>query len=134
MYTIYFLYFPCKFYLQLILYFAIKYHTKWIDISQHELTFFNTPIPITYIDIILPQFFTANFLPPGRCFLKTIKCILYPLLLIENYSQVIFYNLRQSSIRFNKIRFVYCIHQDYSPQNVSSCMNLSKYVEVCRSL
>ena len=78
--------------------------------------------------------FTANFLPPGRCFLKTIKCILYILLLIENYSQMIISKICQYSTQLDKIRFVYCIHQDYSPQNVSSCMNLSKYVEVCRSL
>ena len=74
------------------------------------------------------------FLQPGRCFLKTIKCIQYSLLLIENYSQIIIYNFLQSSPRFDNIRIVYCIHGYISPQNVEDCMNLSKYVEVCRSL
>ena len=117
----YTIYFPCKFSTQLNLHFPLKYDTKWIYIFQQQPTFSDTPTRITYIDIILPQFFTAIFSSRHAHFSTLIKCIQYPLLLIENYSQVIFYNLRQSSLRFDKIRFVYCIHQDYSPQNVSWC-------------
>ena len=76
--------------------------------------------------------FFDNFFPPGRCFSTSIKCIQYSLLLIENYSQVIFYNLRQYSTQFDNIRIVYCIHGYISPQNVEAGMKLSKYVEVCR--
>ena len=99
--------------------------------------------PATYIfqhthphNIYRHRFYAIFFdiLPPGRCFLKTIKCIQYSLLLIENYSQVIIYNLLQHLTQFDTISIVYCIHGYISPQNVSSCMKLSKYVEVCWSL
>ena len=56
-------------------------------------------IPYRIIDIILQQFFTANFSSRHAHFSTLIKCIQYSLLLIENYSQVIFDNLRNVSTK-----------------------------------
>ena len=100
-----------------------RHFSKWTDIFQQH-------IPYNIYRQTSSANFYSNFFPPGRCFLKTIKCIQYSLLLIENYSQVIFDNLRQSSLRFDNIRIVYCIHGYISPQNVSWCQIMKLNVEL----
>ena len=83
--------------------------------------------PYRIIDNIFSKFFSTTF--TATHFSTSIKCIQYSLLLIENYSQVIFYKIRQHSTSFDTISIVYCIHQDYSPQNVSWCRSLGDFVE-----
>ena len=107
------------------------------QINQHFSTAFYIFLQHIPYNIYRQHFyakFFGNFFTAGRCFLKLIKCIQYSLLLIENYSHVIFYNLHHSSTANDIIRHAHCIHGYISPQNVEAGMNLSKYVEVCRSL
>ena len=92
---------------------------------------FRHTYPYRIIDNIFMQFFLTIFSSRHTHFSTSIKCIQYSLLLIENYSQVIFDNLRQSSLRFDNIRIVYCIHGYISPQNVSSCQIMKLNVELC---
>ena len=103
----------------------LHFHT-WTDIFQHTY-------PYRIIDNIFMQFFSTTFLPPGRCFLKTIKCILYSLLLIENYSQLIIYNLRQSSQRFD----MHIVYMAIFPRKMSklvwNCQSTLRFVEACKS-
>ena len=106
--------------------------SKFISSFRHDL-------PLQLYTAIFDKHFSAKFFdnffrPLHAHFLKTIKCIQYSLLLIENYSQVIFDKISHNSTALDSIRVVYCIHQDYSPKNVEACINLSKYVEDCRSL
>ena len=132
MYTIYILYFPCKFYRQLNPYFNLKYHIKWIYIFKHEPTFLNSISPIhistNFISNFLQQFFTAR-----AVFYPLIKCIQYTLLLIENYSQMIFYNNLQYSTIFDTIILVYNIHCWITAQFETSCRFMKLNVELSES-
>ena len=66
------------------------------QINRHFKTatyIFQQHIPYSYIDNIFMQFFTANFSSRHAHFSTLIKCMHYPLLLIENYSQLIIYKI-----------------------------------------
>ena len=101
----------------------LHFHT-WTYIFRHTHPYYIYRHNFTAI--FYSKFFTARH----AHFSTLIKCIHYSLLLIENYSQVIFYNLRQSSLRFDNIRIVYCIHGYISPQNVSWCQIMKLNVEL----
>ena len=92
---------------------------------------FPTHPPALYIDTIFMQNFLTIFYRHRPHFSTLIKCILYSLLLIENYSQVRIYNLRQSSPRFDTIRPVYNIHCRIAPNNISWCRIVKLNVRLC---
>ena len=64
--------------------------------------------------------FFDNFSAMVRWFYPLIKCVGLCIIMSENFpsSEDIanFATILQHLTRFNKIRFVYCIHQDYSPK------------------
>ena len=115
---------------------SIIRHKISIQINLHFQTWtyiFRHTHPYSYIDKLLQQFFTAIFSSRHVHFSTSIKCIQYTLLLIENYSQVIFYNLRQSSTEAYSIRHAHCIHDCISPKDVSWCRSLEDCVELSES-
>ena len=75
--------------------------------------------------------FWRQFFLPGRWFYSLIKCIQYTLLLIENYSQLIFDNLRQSSTANDIIRHAHCIHGYIYPKDVGWCRIVKLNVRLC---
>ena len=90
-----------------------------INLHFSTLTYiFRHTHPYSYIDKLLQQFFTAIFSSRHVHFSTSIKCIQYPLLLIENYSQMIFDNLRHDSTANDIIRHVHCIHGYIYPKDV----------------
>ena len=95
---------------------------------------FQQHIPYSYIDKLHQQFFTANFFTARHTHFSTsIKCIQYTLLLIENYSQVIFYNLRQSSTKSD----MHIVYMAIFPRKMSklvwTCQSTLRFVEACKS-
>ena len=108
----------------------------WHEMNLHfssATCIFRQHIPYSYIDKLHQQFFTANFLPPGRCFLKTIKCIRYSLLLIENYSQLIIYKILHNPTKSD----MHIVYTAIFPRKMSklvwTCQSTLRFVEACKS-
>ena len=113
---------------------SIIRHKISIQINLHFQTWtyiFLQHIPYSYIDKLYQQFFTAIFSSRHVHFSTSIKCIQYPLLLIENYSQMIFDNLRHDSTANDIIRHVHCIHGYIYPKDVGWCRIVKLNVRLC---
>ena len=91
---------------------------------------FQHTYPYRIIDNIFMQFFSAIFYRHRPHFSTSIKCIQHSLLLIENYSQVIFYEFLQFLTWSYSILHAHCIHGYISPQNVSWCRIVKLNVEL----
>ena len=113
--------------------FRLKFTHK-MNLHFQTLTYiFRHTHPYRIIDTIFMQNFSAIFSTRHTRFLKTIKCIQYTLLLIENYSQVIFYKIFHNLPQFDTIRLVYNIHCWITAQFETSCRFMKLNVEDCKS-
>ena len=107
--------------------------STFLNINLHFSTAYPLFIYRQTLSAILSKIFWQFFPPWHVHFSTSIKCIQYSLLLIENYSQVIFDNLRQSSTANDIIRHAHCIHGYISPKDVSWCRSLEDCVELSES-
>ena len=108
--------------------------TRQINLHFSALTYiFQQHIPSTYIDKLHQQIFTAIFYRHRPHFSTLIKCIQYSLLLIENYSQVIFDNLSHSSAWFDMHIVYTAIFPRKMSKLVLTCQSSRYFVEACKS-
>lgn len=108
----------------------------WHEINLHFQTafcIFRQHIPSTFIDTIFMQNFLTIFSSRHAHFSTSIKCIQYSLLLIENYSQVIFDKILHNLTQLD----MHIVYTSIFPRKMSkivwTCQSTLRFVEACKS-
>ena len=94
---------------------------------------FPTPYPLNIFRQHFYAIFFDNIFRPGTGFYPLIKCIQYSLLLIENYSQRIFYKIRHNLTQFDMHIVYTAIFPHKMSKLVLTCQSTLRFVEACKS-